>query len=236
VDLFADALQRFHETGRGTLHIERDDGYRDNEDLAWYLTTYRDFPSFEKQALRLARGRVLDVGCGAGRHALYLQRRGLRVTCIDSSPRLVELCQARGVKDARVANACGRLPFRDGEFDTILLFGNNLGLCGTLPKFRGMLRELNRVTSPRGRVLGTSRMPSTTAPVHLAYLSQNVARGRPVGQIRLRLEFDGRCGPWFSLLLFSPMDLLQLAAKEGWRLTRVMTEDLEEGYAAMLEK
>ncbi len=237
MDLFAEAVCQLYETGRATLRIERDDGYQDAEDISWYLTTYSSFPAFEKRALKFARGRVLDIGCGAGRHALYLQRRGLRVTGIDVSPRLVELAQQRGVKDARVADACRPLPFREGEFDTVVLFGNNLGICGTLPKFRRMLRELYRITSPRGRILATTRMPGMTDPVNRSYLARNLARGRPLGQVRLRLILNGKRGAWFDLLLFSPTDLMQIASKEGWELAQLFPEiNFEEGYAVVMEK
>ncbi len=236
-DLFADALWKLYETGRVTLHVEREDGYRDTEDLGWYLTNYAGFPKYEKQALKYARGRVLDIGCGAGRHALVLQRRGLQVTAIDRSPRVIELAQTRGVKDARITDACGKLPFRAGEFDTVVLFGKNLGICGTPAKFQRMLRELHRVTSKRARILGTTRMPNTTDPAHRRYLTENCKRGRAIGQIRLRLEMDGRRGPWFDLLLLSPTDLLQLAAKEGWELAHVFAPDgFEQGYSVVMEK
>ncbi|MGE5139034.1 MAG: class I SAM-dependent methyltransferase [Rudaea sp.] len=237
MDLFAAALCRLYNTGRTVLIVERDDGFKDTEDLSWYLTSFRSFPTYEKQALKLARGRVLDVGCGAGRHALYLQRRGLRVTGIDNARCLVELARRRGVRDARLANACSRLPFADGEFDTVLLFGNNLGMCGSPFKFRRMLRELHRVTSPEGRILATTRMPSTTDPVSREYLARNIEKGRPIGNMRLRLSFEGEQGGWFDLLLFSPTDLMQATAKEGWRLEAVYTEiDLEDGYSAVLQK
>ncbi len=235
-DLFADALWQYHETGRADLRVERDDGYRAREDIAWYFTAPRDFPSHEKAALKFARGNVLDLGCGAGRHALYLQKRGVRVTAVDASPRIVELARTRGVKDARVANGCGALPFRDGEFDTVVLFGNNLGICGTLPRFRRMLRELHRITSPRGRILATTRQPSTTDPQHRSYLSKNLERGRAIGQIHLRLARGGMRGAWFDLLLLSPTDLLQIAAKERWELAHVFpVENFEQGYAVVME-
>ena len=237
MDLFADALWKFYETGHATLRIERDDGYRSTEDIGWYLTTFRDFLPIEKQALKFARGRILDVGCGAGRHSLYLQNRGHRVTAIDVSPRAIELARTRGVQDARVASVCGRLPFRDGEFDTVLLFGNNLGICGTLPKFRRMLHELDRITSPRGRILATTRQPSTTSPRHKSYLRRNLERRRAIGQIRVRLVYQAQRAPWFDLLLLAPTDLMQIAAKEGWELANVFPLDsLEEGYAAVMEK
>ncbi len=236
-DLFADALWQYHKTGRAALGNERDDGFRGREDISWYFTTYHEFPAHEKQALKFARGRVLDIGCGAGRHSLYLQKRGLRVTAVDASPRIVTLARTRGVKDARVVNACGKLPFRNGEFDTIILFGNNLGICGTSERFRRMLRELYRVTSPRGRILATTRMPSTTNPVHRRYLRQNLRRGRAIGRIRLRLLFSGKRGTWFELLLLAPTDLMQIAAEAMWELVRVFPiKNFEEGYAVVLDR
>jgi hypothetical protein len=141
------------------------------------------------------------------------------------------------VKDARVADVCRPLPFRDGEFDTVTLFGNNLGLGGTLSKFRAMLRELHRVTSPRGHILATTRQPSTTNPTHRVYLQNNLARGRALGQLRLRLVFDHTRGVWFDLLLLAPTDLMRIAAKEKWKLARVFPlENFEQGYSVVMEK
>ncbi|HEX9077638.1 MAG TPA: class I SAM-dependent methyltransferase, partial [Anaerolineae bacterium] len=198
---------------------------------------YTDFPQHEKQALKFARGRVLDVGCGAGRHSLYLQRRGLAVTGIDTSPEIVELARVRGVMDVRVADACRKLPFRDGEFDTVILFGNNLGIGGTVSRFKRMLRELYRITNPGGRILGTTRLPSTTIPRHRRYLRRNLELGRAIGQIRLRLGFNGKRGAWFDLLLLSPTDFMQIAAREKWKLAHVFPlGDFEEGYSVVLEK
>lgn len=237
MDLFAEALWRYYKTGHAALRVERDDGYHSSEDMSWYFTGPREFPAHEKAALAFARGRILDLGCGAGRHALYFQQRGLTVTGADVSERALALAQARGVKHVQVANACRRLPFQDGEFDTVVLFGNNLGICGDVPRFRRMLRELYRVTSARGRVLGTTRMPSTTDPKHKKYLEWNIARGRAVGQIRVRLAAQHKRGKWFDLLLLAPTDLMQISLREKWKLARVLPgESFEQGYAAVLEK
>ncbi len=237
MDLFAEALCQFYATGKSRLTVEREDGWSHDEDLAWYLTTFREFPRHEQQALKLAHGRVLDIGCGAGRHTLYLQDRGLRVTAIDAAPRLVELARERGVRDARVGNACGRLPFRDGEFDTVLLFGNNLGICGTVARFRRMLGELHRITSPRGCILATTRAPGTRTTQDLEYIRRNLERGRDAGQTRLRLVWDGVEGDWFDLLLFAPTDLARHALARDWRVTRVMPlGELENGYAVVMDK
>jgi len=236
-ELFADALWQYHATGRADLFLEREDGYVGKEDVGWYFTGYRDFQTIEKRALKFAAGHVLDAGCGAGRHSLYLQRRGLNVTALDFSRRIVDLARARGVRDVRVVNLCGALPFHEGEFDTVILFGNNLGVCGTPRKFTRMLRELHRITSARAHILATTRMPSALRLRHRVYLENNSARGRALGQIRLRLIHNAKHGAWFDLLLFAPPDLLRLAARTGWRIAEIFTEEnFADGYSVVLEK
>lgn len=237
MDLFANALCELYETGDTSLYVERDDGMLDIDDISWYLTAYAEFPKFEKRSLKFARGRVLDIGCAAGRHALYLQRRGLQVSAFDSSPLLVALAQARGVRDARVADACAPLPFPDTSFDTIVLFGNNLGLCGTPKKFRRMLRELYRTTPPDGQILAATRTLDFAEPDDRAYIRRNLKLGRAPEQIRMRLHWNGFTGAWFDLLLFSPTDLMRLAAQEGWYVNHVFTDTgWVDGYAVVLEK
>jgi len=97
-------LAALNEGGEMLEIVERDDGFimasRFGPDA--YLAPYSKWPSRQRRAMRLARGRVLDVGAGAGRVALHLQDKGLEVVSIDASPGAVEACRRRGVKDARV--------------------------------------------------------------------------------------------------------------------------------------
>lgn len=235
-DPFADALDAYMEKGRAKLRLVRDDGYASHEDVAWYLGTYRDFWAIEKPALKFARGRVLDVGCGAGRVGLYLQRKGLHVTGIDSSPRVAALASARGVRDVRVASACERLPFKRGEFETVILFGNNLGVCGSGAGLDRMLRELWRVTNARGRILATTRAPGTLKRKHREYWQSRLARGLEFGVIRLRLEFEAsvREVDWYWI---APSALLELACKTGWRVAEIFGDgNADNGYAVVMEK
>jgi 2-polyprenyl-3-methyl-5-hydroxy-6-metoxy-1,4-benzoquinol methylase len=48
------------------------------------------------------KGRVLDIGCGAGRHSLYLQNQGFQVLGIDNSPLAVKVAKLRGLKRVKV--------------------------------------------------------------------------------------------------------------------------------------
>jgi SAM-dependent methyltransferase len=108
--------------------VERDDGFIIVTDgPADHVATYDSWPHVEQQAMDFVQGPVLHVGCGAGRGALELQRRGHEVVAIDVSPGAIDVCRNRGVRDARVLGIedIGR---ELGVFDTILLLGVNFGL------------------------------------------------------------------------------------------------------------
>ena len=89
--------------GKPSLEIvERDDGLISfSQGPEFYFAPFKKWPNYERSAIRYARGRVLDIGCGAGRVPLYLQEQGLNCTAIDISTLAVKVCQQRGVKDAR---------------------------------------------------------------------------------------------------------------------------------------
>src|SRR5256886_14575005 len=88
----------------------------------------------EREAIRLVRGRVLDLGCGPGRHALFLQRKGFDVVGVDASPTQVALARIRGLANVYPASV-RRLPRGLGAFQSLLLLGNNLGPAGDVPPF-----------------------------------------------------------------------------------------------------
>ncbi|HDO42228.1 MAG TPA: methyltransferase domain-containing protein [Candidatus Bathyarchaeota archaeon] len=56
----------------------------------------------EQEAMKFIRGRVLDIGCGAGRHSIYLQNKGFNVIGIDISPLAIKVCRLRGLKKAEI--------------------------------------------------------------------------------------------------------------------------------------
>lgn len=123
-DAFGHALSDYlYGRGRGYEVIEREDGYVDiSGGRETYLADYPRWPAHQRLAIKYAKGRVLDVGCGAGRHALYLQRKGLDVLGIDVSPLAVSVCRRRGLKHARVISET-QISAALGTFDTVLMLG-----------------------------------------------------------------------------------------------------------------
>jgi SAM-dependent methyltransferase len=217
--------------------VEREDGFviatHFGTDL--YLAPFRSWPARQRRAMRLARGRVLDVGTGAGRVALHLQQRGLEVVAIDNSRLAVDACRTRGVRDARVMGVDDVDDSLD-VLDTVVMFGNNLGLLGSAVRGKRLLRRFHRLSSERGRILGESLDPyATDDPVHLAYHDRNRRRGRMGGQLRIRIRYREFATPWFDYLLVSRAELEELVEGTGWRLVRTI-EDEPPLYVAVIEK
>lgn len=216
--------------------VERDDGYLDVSTLLkGYFDEYKDWPSHQKKAIRLARGKVLDIGCGAGRHALHLQGKGFDVLGIDQSPLAVKVCRKRGLKKARIMSIT-RIPFGLGPFDTLLMMGNNFGLFGGFKRARWLLRRFRSLTTDSGRIIAETVDPyQTKDPVHLAYHKRNRARGRMPGQVRIRVRYHNFATPWFDYLFASKKELMEILDGTGWRINRFIDS---EGpvYVAVMEK
>lgn len=125
----------------------------DEEDTIPLPYLFRDFdgmPEIEKKALGLCKGSILDIGCGAGSHSLYLQQRGLEVTALDSSKGAVETCRLRGVKNRVHTNI---LDFKDCKYDTLLLLMNGIGIVGQLENLAHFLVHLKSLLRPGGQIL-----------------------------------------------------------------------------------
>lgn len=215
-----------HQQGRSSLHfIERSDGCLDSfESGSVYFTPESGWHSIERRSVRLLRGAVLDIGCGAGRHSLVMQHRGLKVTAIDPSPSAVKVCRLRGVRDARALGIDDLGKFGRGQFNGAVMFGNNFGLMGTPSRARRYLRAFDRIMASGGKIVfGSLNVLQTANPNHRAYHRWNRRRGAPPGQIRMRVRFGRLVGPWFEYLMMSPGEVRKLVAGTRWRLTRAMT-------------
>ena len=93
--------------------------------IPYLFRTFEDMPAIEQKALGICQGKILDVGCGAGGHALYLQQQNHEVTAIDTSQGAIQACNKRGLKNAIHISL---LNFKRGKYDTILLLMNGTGI------------------------------------------------------------------------------------------------------------
>ena len=235
-DAYGRAMLDFHFGGAASLLIERDDGYIDSDlPMAHYFAKYETWRPHERAAIKHATGRVLDIGCGAGRHSLYLQKRGLRVVAIDVSPGAIRACRLRGVKDARPC-PIDEVNRRLGTFDTILMLGNNFGLFGSFAKARALLRRFYGLTSQTACIIAECLDPyDTSNPKHLSYHRMNRARGRMPGQLRLRARYQDYATPWFDYLFVSRQEMTKILNGTGWRISKTVA-GRGPTYVAMIHK
>ena len=200
---------------------------------AYFFRTVLQMPDLERQALDECRGRVLDLGAGAGAHALELQNRGFaEVRAVDVSAGAVEVMQARGVREVARHSLFDPKPTDERPYDTILLLMNGLGLVGTLAGLDKFLAQARTLLAPGGQILATS------SDVAYLYEDEDGAvvldlNGPYHGEIEYTLSYEGQRGepfPW----LFLEAGLLQDAAAGAGYVAEFLGEDEQEQYLVRL--
>jgi protein-L-isoaspartate O-methyltransferase len=118
--------------------------------VPYLFRTFEEMPELEQKALTMAKGKILDVGAGAGCHSRALQKMGKTVSAIDISPGAVELMQKSGVLSARHRDF---FALEDEQYDTILFLMNGAGVAGTVDNLPVFFEKLKTVLAPQGQVL-----------------------------------------------------------------------------------
>lgn len=151
IDILGKALLDYHR-GNYTEDIKTLSSL-DEEDtlpLPYLFRDYEQMPQLEKKALQLCKGSILDIGCGAGSHSLYLQKKGYDVTGLDQSKGAIKVCQERGLKQTIHDNL---LDIENRQFDTLLLMMNGIGIVGLLNNMDLYLNKMKSILQPHGQIL-----------------------------------------------------------------------------------
>lgn len=235
-DAVGQAMLAFYEKRKSFEVIEREDGYFEVTNTRMYFDDFEQWSKDERKAIGLARGRVLDIGCGAGRHSLYLQSKGLDVVAIDRSPLAVKVAKLRGVKTTRIM-ALEDMSFRSSFFDTVLMLGGNFALVGSPEKARRLFRKLHRMTSAGALVIAQVVDPyGTDNPAQLEYYALNRKKGKLPGQWRVRIRFHQYMTKWFDLLHNSKKEMYEILSSTDWRVREFIDSETGNPYVAVIEK
>ena len=152
LDLFGKAILDYQTNNAPEdLITETSISDEDAMSVAYLFRSFDEMPKLEQLALQLAKGRILDVGCGAGSHSLYLQNTlNLHVTAIDISENAITACKLRGIQKTMVQDI---MTLENETFDTILLLMNGAGMCGRLKNISKFLLKLKSLLNENGQIL-----------------------------------------------------------------------------------
>jgi len=227
-DILGSAMLDYYENPaqRWKLWVHYPDGTKDEMPLATYFRDWHEMPLLEQIALQECRGRVLDIGAGAGSHALFLQEKELEVTSLDISPGAVAVMQLRGVKHP----VCQDIFKLTGQrYDTLLLLMNGIGLAGSISGLKDFLAHAATLLQDNGQLLFDSS--------DVAYLYED-GTPRPqhyYGEIRCRYAYKQAQTDWFQWLYVDQQTLAAIAKEMGWKV-RLLFEDEEAQYLVQLTK
>ena len=198
--------------------------------LTTLFRKYKNMPEIEKRALDMAKGRTLDVGAGSGCHSLVLQEKGIDVTAIDISPLSVETMKERGVKNAL------ELDFftLEGQYDTIIMLMNGIGIVGTLDRLPMFFRQLDKILAPGGQVLCDS------SDISYVFEGEDGMLDIPnemeyYGEHSFQMQYKDTIGEPFDWLYIDADTLREKAAINGYAV-EIATEGEHYDYLARITK
>jgi SAM-dependent methyltransferase len=219
----------FRNGSAGTLVVHSSMFEDDEIPVEGLFRNYEDMPELEKMALRMCRGRVMDVGAGAGCHSLALQAMGRETVAVDISQLSVEVMKARGV-DAR------RINFYDDsfteKFDTVLMLMNGTGIIGRLENIDSFFARLRQLLNPDGVVLIDSSDLSYLYEEEDGSLMIDLADDY-YGLVDYQMEYMGVVGESFDWLYLDFETLSYYAAENGFR-AELVAEGEHYDYLAAL--
>ena len=169
-------------------------------------------------ALDNCQGKVLDVGAGTGSHALILEGIGCKVDALEVSQTMISLMKSRGLKSTLNFDV---QMLSSGEYDTILLMMNGLGLAGTLANLPDFLKHLKMLLNLGGQILADSS--------DISYLYEDdtilFPKDHYYGEVSYRYEYKGEKGDWFPWLYVDKSKLAETCLEVGLEMEVIFEDD-----------
>ncbi|MFC5366513.1 class I SAM-dependent methyltransferase [Salinirubrum litoreum] len=230
--------------GRAMLDYAREEYdencvYRDGDavqDAAireFYFLPESEWSERERRDVDSLSGPVLDLGCGAGRHTLALQDRGVEVLATDVSPHAVQAASERGVTHAVQMDMFDlRLP--DDAYRSVLALGTQVTVAGSLGRLADFFAEVDRVTTDDATVLVDGYDP--TDPTCADLLGYRADPREGLARRSFRFQYGDEFGDPIEMLLFSPERLRDALAGTAWRVADLLDADDFAHFRAVLEK
>jgi SAM-dependent methyltransferase len=228
-DVFGQAINDYYTQDQvnAKVIVHTDDFDDDEIPVDYLFRTYPEMPKLEQLALQKVRGKVLEIGCGAGSHALYLQEKKLDVTPIDISPLAIEIAQKRGLKKAECIN------FYDlgnkQDFDTLLLLMNGIGIAGKIERLHLFFEKAKQLLRPKGQIILDS-----SDLIYLFDEDEITGTDTYYGEMNYSISYKNYTSDPFDWLYIDYNSLEVLAEMNGFKST-LIKKGSHYDYLAQLE-
>ena len=194
--------------------------------VEYLFRDFSDMPKLEQIALKQCKGKVLDVGCGAGSHALFLQNnQKLETYALDNSQGAIEITRKRGVLNTLEKDFFSLSGYR---FDTILMLMNGSGIIGKLENLEEFFRHSKSILNVGGQIIMDSS--------DLIYLFDDEIDNteKYYGEFEFSLSYKGLKSDSFNWLYIDPELLMQYAEANGFKC-KILETGENYDYLAVLE-
>lgn len=231
-DILGSALLDFENKQElGELIISAKDVEDEVMDISYYFRLYKQMPELEKVALENCKGKVLDIGAGAGSHSLYLQNKGMDIFSLDISPGAIEVMKKRGLKHT-LSDDIKNL--KNEKFDTILLLMNGIGISANLDSLPNFITHLFSFLNPGGQIIFDS------TDLRYLYMEEDGSfwvdlNADYYGKMEYRYIYKGRKGEFFEWLYVDETTMQSIVSDLGIDMEIIFKDDPYH-YLAKLSK
>ncbi len=225
MDIYGQALQDYFD-GKREQKLWLNNNYGGPEEMPTevFFRGETEMPEAELLALNLCRGKILDIGAGAGSHALVLQQHGFDVTALEISPGAAAVMQKRGVKTVVQQDI---FQYKTEKFDTLLLLMNGIGLTENLAGLKRFLQHAKTLLLPGGQLIFDS------SDISYLYEDLPLPKNNYYGEIQYQYEYKNQQGNWFNWLYIDQKTLLKTALESSFQ-AEILYEDELDLYLARL--
>jgi SAM-dependent methyltransferase len=234
-DPFGRAVRDHHRGERDEPLIQRDgEQTREHPVERFYFTEFTAEDESGRWLDSLLDGPLLDLGAGAGRHALYFQER-FETVAVEVSDHLVATMRDRGVEDAREGDMFAlREQFERDRFRSALAIGTQLGLAGSMAGLREFLGDLAFVTTTDATAVLDCYDPERVETGEMLGYRSDPTPGQAARV--MSFEYEGDRSEILLFRLFGPDRVREAAVGTGWSVEDVRYGDEGPHYRVALEK
>jgi len=230
-DPFGKAIQDYFNKGKAP-DLKINTNYTEDESIpvSYLFRTEKAMPLLEKEAIKLCKGKILDVGAAAGCHSLILQKKGFNVTALEISELAIEIMQKKGIQKTIQTDI---LSYSEKKYDTLLLLMNGTGIGGTIEGLKKLLLHLKMLLNEKGQILIDSSDIKYLFEEEDGSFWLDMNNANYYGEMQYEVSYKNSNSK-FNWLFVDPSTLEKIALENGFQF-KIIARGENHDYLAQLK-